>query len=1041
MKKYLKRTLRISGGILGLVLILLIGAGLLFYFDKPLARKLSQSYLSEKTGLAVTVGGLDYRISPLRITITSLGASRETADQKVDIVIKRVEASGDFKRFIKGETPAFDSVEFDGADVRLEQKAASKGQADYQALISEAAGVLEYSRKFSAKKSDVVLSLPAGTLNLEGVDLSLTETGETGTFAYVLNCTNAEADGEDGAVRVRTQMSSAGKLILEPTAAWEGRLDFESLSAAVPGFDSPLKIAEVKAAGEVSLNEKKLSFSELTVSAPELAEISGDLAAGFGQNPFLHVNAKARIDNLGWFVSYVASRLPPALHDVRVQGKTNAALTYDLAASPQGKQENIEATLSLDGIRLDYEGFGRPLRAGLSGQLKVEGYPPDLRVTGDIRAGVERISGENFQAGKARLHLQVKWHREVAEIPEFEASLGTLSFVLPGEKRLSFKETRLKGRARLDLSRRVLALDSLEVRVPPLLPVRLSAAADLGPPRLRQFTLATEGQSIPALVELFAPFVPESLKGWDLGGTAAFSLRAQNQAANRGRWNFSGDLGLIQAKFSDPSFTAAGDGLEPRVHLEGQYDFPKGVLSLSGSLEISRGESLWKNYYVSWSKDPVRAGLTADWSFASKSLDLTAGRVVSPALGEIRVKGSASLDPALSFNLQTSSRLSLESLYALFPRTGAPGEGGLAVKGTFTADAEILKKKDSLSITGRAALSGGSLASAGSKFSLRGLAADVPFRIETGGASDSPERQTSAENGSIRAEEIEAPLFSFKSVELVLHSATNSFQFEPFSLNLFGGRAEFGKTSVSLDPSTRAFEGLSSLRLRDIDISRIPLETSRFKLSGTGAAEFSQVQISPQKISAPGRAKVDIFGGKVFISNFSVVNPFSGGRKISFDTDLIDLDLKKLTDAVPFGEVTGIIRGEIRDLTFSYGQPERFEMDLESVKKKGVPQRFSLKAVDNLSVISSGRQASMGTGKFWMRFVHSFRYAKIGIECTLRNDTFTLGGTIKEKGVEYLVKRPALFGINVIDRDPGKKISFKDMMSRLERVGRAETNK
>jgi len=108
------------------------------------------------------------------------------------------------------------------------------------------------------------------------------------------------------------------------------------------------------------------------------------------------------------------------------------------------------------------------------------------------------------------------------------------------------------------------------------------------------------------------------------------------------------------------------------------------------------------------------------------------------------------------------------------------------------------------------------------------------------------------------------------------------------------------------------------------------------------------------------------------------------------------------------------------------------------VPRKGVTQTFSLKAVDNLTVLSSGQKASGGTGRFFMRFIRGFRYAKIGIVSTLKNDTFTLNGTIHENGIEYLVKKPALFGINVINRMPDKKISFKEMTSRLERVGQSE---
>ena len=73
-----------------------------------------------------------------------------------------------------------------------------------------------------------------------------------------------------------------------------------------------------------------------------------------------------------------------------------------------------------------------------------------------------------------------------------------------------------------------------------------------------------------------------------------------------------------------------------------------------------------------------------------------------------------------------------------------------------------------------------------------------------------------------------------------------------------------------------------------------------------------------------------------------------------------------------------------------------------------------------------------------MRFIRGFRYEKLGILSTLRNDTFTLNGTIREGGVEYLVKKPALFGISVVNREPDKVISFKEMTSRLKRVGQSD---
>ena len=203
-------------------------------------------------------------------------------------------------------------------------------------------------------------------------------------------------------------------------------------------------------------------------------------------------------------------------------------------------------------------------------------------------------------------------------------------------------------------------------------------------------------------------------------------------------------------------------------------------------------------------------------------------------------------------------------------------------------------------------------------------------------------------------------------------------------------------------------------------------------------ADFPRLEIGSRDIAVSGRGEADVFGGKVVLRDLAVAEPFSPGRSISLNVDLLDLDMKKLTDEVPFGEVTGIVRGEIRGLVLSYGQPARFDFRIESVPRKGVSQTFSLKAVDNLTVLSSGQTASAGTGPFWMRFVRGFRYARLGIVSTLRNDTFTLNGTIHEGGVEYLVKKPALFGINVVNRMPDKKISFKEMTGRLKRVGQSE---
>jgi hypothetical protein len=50
---------------------------------------------------------------------------------------------------------------------------------------------------------------------------------------------------------------------------------------------------------------------------------------------------------------------------------------------------------------------------------------------------------------------------------------------------------------------------------------------------------------------------------------------------------------------------------------------------------------------------------------------------------------------------------------------------------------------------------------------------------------------------------------------------------------------------------------------------------------------------------------------------------------------------------------------------------------------------------------------------------------------------FTLRGTFRKDGTEYLVRKSWLTGINVINRKPNNKISFKDMINRLKSIGKS----
>jgi len=1041
MKKRLKKILRLGGLAAGSLILLLAAAGLLFLLDKPLVKSIAQKYLAKKSGIGIEIGALKYKLFPLRISISSLKATYETPVLTMDVLVNRIEARGALGILLNGDRPAFETVDVDIADLRVNLKKVSETPIDFESIIHQTADLLSYAQHVSIKCGRMGLSLPAGNIRLEEAGFVLAGTNADGTYNLLLDAGYIGAATNDGSMAFESRLHADGALALARTTGINLRLALDAPRFTAAGKDESLKALNIEADGVWTTSENKFSIMKFAIGVPDLIAITGSGAVDLGKNMSLDLSARAQIDSLESIAVIAAPYFPPAVRDARIQGKTRLEGHYLLAAGQRINTGNLEASVDLDNVKLDYNKAGFTIHGELSGQVKLAGSPPEIQASADIRAAIGRISRDHLDIRRSSVRLKVNATRNTAEITSFEGTLQGMAYALPGKKGLAFEEVKLNGVAHLDFNRKSIVLTAFETRLPNLVPIRFSGQFDFDPLNVRQARLESKGLKIPALRGLLAPFIPSGLAGWELDGALDFALEAESLSGLKGDWGFSGELAMSQTKFNNSSFTIAGDDLQQVARFKGTYEPAKDILAWTGSIELTQGESLWKDLYISWSKQPLEAYIAGRFSRAAMFIDGLTARIVFPTLGEFHSSGSVRLGTSSSFRLQAGARLSLDPLYALYSQAGANPERRMRVSGEISGDFEIMRDGDALSLKGRLAVGDAMIENPGANIAVHGITADVPVNyvnkpaMETIGAM---ERAEPSETGRFQVQEIKTPFLAFPPIALTLHSLPNAFRIDAFFLDIFGARLEFGETALALDPRTGAFHGGTSLNLPGLDLSRLPVATAQFPLSGRARAEFPVLDIAPDKITTTGRAEIETFGGRVVVRDVVIVTPFSPGRAISCNVDLLDLDLKKMTDVVPFGEMTGIIRGEALGLTISYGQPESFHLNLESVPRKGVAQTFSLKAVDNLTVLSSGQKASMGSGQFWMRFIRGFRYKKIGIASTLKNDTFTLNGTIHEKGVEYLVKKPALFGINVINRMPDKKISFKEMMSRLERVGQSE---
>jgi len=1079
MKKALRKTLKISGLALGAVVLLAVASALLVLFDKPLVRSIIRHRLGQAAGTTVKFGRLDYAIFPFRVTVDSLELVQEDAFQKLGVSVSHLETHGAFWKLVRGIKPAVDTIEADGVSLRLEQKAVSEEPLDIEKVLLQTSDMLAWAKRVSLTKARLSFALLTGKADVENLDLTLTPGPARDIVAYTIGHGDLSIKDKEGALLLATGLSTSGTLGLISPFSIDVSFRLGSPRFVAGGDEHSLESLTLAVAGHLDRAAQEMTLSRLKLDVPGLLDVEGTAAGKLGYGVFLEAEGQARFESLEGAAALLGPQLPGGLRAAKLRGRAELAGKYALQRSSQESKDNLSVSLSLEGIELDDVIAGHPLHVRADGRVDASGPTADPRLAADIRASTGRMAFPGLTIARSEVHIVGTAGKSGGAISELDARLAGLVYEPAAGEKVAFDKAALTGKGAFDLARRSVVLTSLEltlpglffeaaegkrasldttvlsakgtidlvhqsavvtslqVALPGLAPLSLSGKYSPEKGAASELRLESRGWDIPTLRTLAAPFIPPGFSGWDLGGKLDVSLSARRPAAIQGGWEYSGKIALAKVTFNDPSFTVASENLNPVLEFEGA-ESASGGLAFKGDLELGQGESLWKSVYVSWNKHPLKLTATGRYDPGSGGIDGLAARVLLPTIGEIDVTGAAKLAPAPSFDLGAEARLGLGPLYSLFSQTGVSEEARTKLEGTLGASLHVLKAGAALSVSGRVKLAEMNVEQPLSKTLILGVTADLPIRYESGPAGAPPVSDAPLpDEGFLRIGEFQSPFLTLKPVDIALRGGTNALAIEPLALDLFGGRLELGRTTFRLDPASGSFQGVGSLALRDVDISRFPVQSPQFKMTGKIQAEFPRLEISSTKIAISGRGEASVFGGKIVLRDLAVADPFAPGRSISLNVDLVDLDMKKLTDEVPFGEVTGIVRGEIRGLVITYGQPERFDFRIESVPRKGVPQTFSLKAVDNLTVISSGQKASGGTGNFWMSFIRGFRYKKLGIVSTLRNDTFTLNGTIHEGGTEYLVKKPALFGISVVNRMPDKSISFKEMTSRLARVGQS----
>ena len=511
----------------------------------------------------------------------------------------------------------------------------------------------------------------------------------------------------------------------------------------------------------------------------------------------------------------------------------------------------------------------------------------------------------------------------------------------------------------------------------------------------------------------------------------------------------SGRLSGIAAIYLDPKQTRVrltsleGDALEllsadglsglsgGKARVRGEIRHQKGEsavdLDLDGNLSV--GEVLHGAFYANLSAHEAELKLAGRADWAANSLEARELSLRIPELARVQLAGLVTPElQELNGTLESAPLATAFERYLRAPLTesGSPFKE-LVLDGHLGAGLLLRRTPEGFSLAGHLEPRALALSLPESKLEIAGLNGRIPLLYQQGALL--PEAET--RSGQLDFDRFDIGPLHMEQGALPLHATPNRLTVTTFPQGeLAGGRMHLADLRAAFEASGPALA--TRIRFEGIDLAQLSRELDWAPLSGLLNADLGEIRYADKTLSSAGTIHAELFGGTLDIEKISLRDPFSRYRTIHGDIAFSGIDLQQLTQTFEFGEMNGILDGHIRDLRLFGTTPSHFSAEL-STREDG-RRNISVKALKNLSILSQGALAeALSQGIY--RFIDFYRYQKLGIDCTLNNDSFRLRGTAREGEESYLVYGGLLPPkIDIIA--PERAISFKEMLKRMSRLDR-----
>jgi len=668
------------------------------------------------------------------------------------------------------------------------------------------------------------------------------------------------------------------------------------------------------------------------------------------------------------------------------------------------------------------------LTGKVTGNLRAEGPFPDMDLFVSLTGDEIALSGQGVTVKPFKASLSVSGKHPLHHIEEIHVAMPQATLAM-GSRDVRIDDIQIRVReGSVNAEKGSVSLPEVQLTSSLFKNLRLSLSV-----HEKEVMAELQGEDIHLLESALALGLVPS--GWEFSGLDFLKVRAVLN--EKDRCSLTSRFGFKDFVFQDNDGSHMGEGIVVEAASEAEIDLKRSDVTVNTTFKADGGEILWDRFYLNLSENPFSASLKGMYGIRKQSLQLSEVKLSLEDILDLDLHGTI-LHQAQNASVDLVAKIEETALSPIFHhfvsepfRAEKPSLSSMQTKGSIAAAVRLTGKQSDWTAKGNFSWREGALSSGDDGFSLQGIELELPLWYQT--RKDTVAQET--EKGRLSIQSMILPLFPEQPLNFPLDVAPNRlFVRSPTSLKVPGGNVKVGPVACENIFGEKA-SMRTSLEVNDLQMNELLSGIWSSPIQGRINGKLDPIHFEGDTLTSEGgEIEASTFDGQLILSGIGASNLSTSGPVFRVDAKWNDLSLAALTTGTSFGRIDGVLQGYVKGLQIAYGQPQAFDLVLETVKTKGVPQKISVKAVDNIAKIGGGQSPFMGLAGGFTSLFKEFPYEKIGVHASLENDVFRINGTIKERGTEYLVKRSRFSGVNVVNQDPDNRVRFKDMVKRIKRV-------